>query len=394
MVNVTWHSSTAASFGVGEEMSHMSDDSDEVALPVAYSDSEVELNPLLQFLGNMPEGHHGLPVNSAIKRIVLSPNSGQFLHALARASRTRVVASLAFLECASSEMETGEIIEFLISASDNLILEQMLAKVEGPGTAIAPGLKAALRTSQLLRAHAIGILNRLLLRGCNRKAALCAASRKRHLRVRMNLQFAETHELHPLTRQVAYLCENEREIIALDKIMNSLANRAPGVLLDEIPLCRLEDLCGLTGLLKQRILKYRREVAVPDVSHPRLEWLRSVPAIRAAGKTLANCLRSSAAYPTSLLLGRSFVAIYTPETRADLLLPDRQIVLNITPTWESGEMVMSVSEARGRENKEISGRKMFEVLNDLSAFTGHKWNIDFRIAMDDLNLYDWQAAFE
>lgn len=372
----------------------MSDYNDEVGQSNALPSSEDEHNPLLQFLGLVPDDQYDLPVSTEVKRIVFSTDGGELLHALARASRTRVAASLAYLQCTSPEMEADEVIAFLISAPDNLILEQVLTKVEGPGTAIAPGLKSAMRTSPLLRAYAIGILNRLLLRGCNRKAALSAASRKRHLRVRMNLQFAETHELHPLTRQVAYLCENEREIIALNKIISSLASRAPGVLPDEIPLRRLEGLSGLTGLLKQRILKYRGEVAVPDVSHPRLEWLRSVPAIRAAGKVLANCLRSSAAYPTSLLLGRSFVAIYTPETRADLLLPDRQIALNITPTWESGEMVMSVSEARGRENKEISGRKMFEALNDLSDFTGHKWNIDFRIAMDDLNLYDWQAAFE
>lgn len=372
----------------------MSDDNDEVGQSNALPSSEDEHNPLLQFLGLVPDDHYDLPVSTEVKRILFSTDGGKLLHALARASRTRVAASLAYLQCTSSEMEADEVIAFLISAPDNLILEQVLAKVEGPGTAIAPGLKAALRTSQLLRAHALGILNRLLLQGCNRKAALCAASRKRHLRVRMNLQFAETHELHPLTRQAAYLCENERDIIALDKIISSLASRAPGVLPDEIPLRRLEDLSGLTGLLKQRILKYRGKVAVPDVSHPRLEWLRSVPAIRAAGKTFANCLCSSAAYPTALLLGRSFVAIYTFETGARLFLPDQQIVLNITPTWENGEIVMSVSEMRGSENKEISGRKMFEALNDLSAFTGHKWSIDFRIAMDDLNLYDWQAAFE
>ncbi len=372
----------------------MSDDPQGVAWRGWSTSSAAEFNPLLQFLGLVPVDYCDLPVSSEVKRIVLSPDGGKLLHALARASRTRVVACLAYLECVQANMEAGEVIAFLISAPDNLILEQVLATVEGPGTTIAPGLKAALRKSQPIRSHAIGILNRLLLQDCNREAALGAANRKRHLRVRMNLQFAETHQLHPLTRQAAYLCETERDVIALDRVICSLASRAPGVLPDELPLRRLGDLCALKDLLKRRILNYRGEVAVPDVSHPRLEWLRSVPAIRAAGKTFANCLRSSAAYPSALLLGHSFVAIYTFETSARIALPDQQIVLNIAPTWESGEIMMSVSEARGTENKEVSGLKMFEALNDLSALTSHKWNIDFRIAMDDLNLYDWQAAFE
>ena len=85
---------------------------------------------------------HTVPVNSNVKRIVFSPGGGQLLQGLARASRMRLLASLAYLERASTDMEVDEAIAFLIAAPDNLILERVLAQVEGPDTAIAPGLKA------------------------------------------------------------------------------------------------------------------------------------------------------------------------------------------------------------------------------------------------------------
>jgi hypothetical protein len=111
----------------------MSDKREEMELPIGQSKSEVELNPLLQFLGLVSASRYNLPVSNTVKRIVFSPEGGQLLQALARASRVRVLASLAHLECAAVDIEAGEAINFLISASDNAILEQVLAKVEGPG---------------------------------------------------------------------------------------------------------------------------------------------------------------------------------------------------------------------------------------------------------------------
>lgn len=372
----------------------MSDESEDAARRCSLSSSTIELNPLLQWLGLVSEDRCTLPDSTEVRRIVLSPDGGRFLHALTHASKIRVLASLAYLECATADREVGEVVSFLITAPDNQILEQVLAKVEGAGTAIAPGLKAALKASKPLRAYAIGILNRLLSQGCNPKAALDAASPKRHLRVRSNLQFAHYQDLHTLTRQVAYLCGSEREIIALDQIIHCLAQRAPGVLPDEFPLRRLEKLSDLTELLKQRILRYRGDVAVPDVSHPRLEWLHSVPRIRAAGRVFANCLSSNTAYPISLLLGRSFVAIYTCEPKARPPSPADKYILDIRPTWENGQLVLAIFDAKGSANNEMSGRKLAEALEDLNAATGWIWRIDFRTVMDDLLLYDWRPVTE
>lgn len=370
----------------------MNDKCDEMALPMGQSNSTVEFNPLLQLLGLALESSYNLPAGNTLKQIVFSPDGGHLLQALARASRTRVLASLAYLECAAGDMESGEVITFLTSARDNQILEQVLAAVEGQGTAIAPGLKPTLKASQPLRAHAIGILNRLLLQGCNLKAAIDAASTKRHLRVRNNLLFAKSHDLHMLTRQVAYLCGSEREIIALDKIICCLAQRAPSILPDEFPLLCLEKLSDVKELLKQRILRYRGDVAVPDVSHPRLEWLRSVPQIRAAGRIFGNCLSSSTVYPVSLLLGRSFIAVYTCETPVPLCPPGETFVLDIRPTWENGQPVLAVSAAKGMQNKEMSGRKLLKALEDLSATSNWIWRIDFEMILDDLMFYDWDAT--
>lgn len=377
------------------EVKHpMSDKCEEMALPMGQSESTVELNPLLQLLGLVSEKRYNFPVSNTVKQIVFSPDGGQLLQALARASRVRVLASLAYLQCAAVDIEVGEAITFLISASDNAILEQVLAKVEGPGTSIAPGLKAALKVSQPIRPLAIGILNRLLSQGCNRKAALDAASPKRHLRVRMNLQFSESYDLHRLTQQVAYLCGSEREIIGLDRIIRSLEQRAPDLLPEGFPLRRLEGLSDLKELLKQRILRYRGEVAVPVVSHPRLEWLCSVPQIRAAGRAFSVCLSSSAVYPLSLILGRSFLAIYTCELPACLPSSYTKYILEIRPIWEDGKLVLAVSEAKGSKNKEMSGRNLLNALEDLNATTGWVWRIDYRMVMDDLSLYEWQLLLE
>ncbi len=372
----------------------MSDESEEAARPNGLSSGTIELNPLLQWLGLVSEDRCTLPVSTEVRRIVLSPDGGRFLHALTHASKIRVLASLAYLECATADREVGEVVSFLITAPDNQILEQVLAKVEGTGTAIAPRLKAALKASKPLRAYAIGILNRLLSQGCNPKAAVDAASPKRHLRVRSNLHFVHSQDLHTLTRQVIYLCGSEREIIALDQIIHCLALRAPGVLPDEFPMRRLEKLSDLTELLKRRILRHRGDVAVPDVSHPRLEWLDSVPRIRAAGRVFANCLSSNTAYPISLIMGRSFVAIYTCEPKARPPSPADKYVLDIRPTWENGHMVLAVFDAKGPANNEMSGRKLAKALEDLNSVTGWIWRIDFRTAMDDLLLYDWRPVTE
>lgn len=372
----------------------MNDNSDETRKCPDHRNSATEVNPLLQFLGHVAEDCHNVPVNTNVKRIVFSPGGGQLLQGPARASRMRLLASLAYLDCASTEMEADEAIAFLIAAPDNLILERVLAEVEGPGTAIAPGLKAALNVSRPLRALAIGILNRLLEQGCSRKAALDAASRGRHLRVRSNLQFADTHDLHVLTRQAACLCGTERDIIALDRIVRSLARRAPGVLPDKLPLRRFSEFSDLMDLLKRRILRYRGEVAVPDVTHPRLEWLRSVPELRAAGRVFRNCLSSSTVYPVSLLLGRSFVAIYTCDTNVVLPGLPQRYVLSIKPIWEEGRRVLAISEARGTDNQDMPGRKLFKAIEDLEALTGCAWRIDFQVATDDLLLFDWQLVME
>lgn len=373
----------------------MRDQGDEDAIKAKQLHNVVEVNPLLRFLGLGAKGGRLLRPRNQLKRIVLGHEGPRLLQGLVRASRLRVLACLAYIDCTPADMPESEVVAFLTSAPDNLILEQVLARVERPGTAIAPGLKAALRTQDPLRPEAIGILNRLLAQGCNREAALAAASSARHLQVRANLRFAENHDLHPLTRQTAHLCGAEREIIAMERIFRTLERRAPGILPDARALHRLEDLDDLKNLLKQRILQYRGEVAVPTVSHPRLEWLRSVPRIRAAGRQFDNCLGANSAYPISLVLGRSFLAIYQSEEGDDPESPnDGQYVLDIRPVWEDGRMVMTILEAKGRDNIDMPGYALMNALEDLNAATDREWRIDLRRALDDLLLLDWQLLFD
>jgi hypothetical protein len=373
----------------------MRDQGDEDAIKAKQLHNVVEVNPLLRFLGLGAEGGRLLRPRNQLKRIVLGHEGPRLLQALLRASRLRVLACLAYIDCAPADMSESEVVAFLTSAPDNLILEQVLARVEGPGTEIAPGLKAALRTQEPLRSEAVGILNRLLAQGCSRQAALAAASSARHLQVRANLGFVEKHDLHPLTLQTAHLCGCERAIIALDRIIHCLEWRAPGVLPDARELHRLEDLDDLKNLLKRRILRHRGEVALPNVSHPRLEWLRSVPRIRAAGRQFENCLGAISPYPISLVLGRSFLAIYHSEEGDDPEFPnDGQYVLDIRPVWEDGRMVMTILEAKCRDNIDMPGYALMNALEDLNAATDREWRIDLRMALDDLLLLDWQLLFD
>jgi hypothetical protein len=354
----------------------------------------IEVNPLLHFLGLGQQGGRVLPLNSQIKRVVFSLDGGMLLQSLAGASRTRVYASLALLECAAVGTPIGDIISFLTNATDNQILEKVLEKVEGPGTAVSPGLKAAMKNSESLSAHAIGILNRLLGKGCNLEGALDAASPKRHLLVRGMLGFAEIHNVHALAKLVAHLCTSQREILALDSLFRRLEQRAPAALPQNSALLKIASFSELSKLLKNRIMRYRGAIPVPPISHPRLQWINSIPRLNAVGKSFRNCLKGNITYPASLLLGRTFIAVYTSETSFGSITSSSQYVLHVTKLWEDEAIVFAVLDAKGVANEEMCASKLADALQDLSINTDHMWRLGYKSIFNELLIYDWPDAFD
>jgi hypothetical protein len=371
----------------------MRDGSELTADSASLLQKAIEVNPLLQFLGLGRQGRRVLPLNSQIKRVVFSPDGGMLLQSLAGASRTRVYASLAFLECAAVGMPVGDIISFLKNATDNQILEKVLESVEGPGTLVSPGLKAAMKNSESLSAHAIGILNRLLGKGCNLEGALDAASPKRHFLVRGMLGFAETHNVHALAKLVAHLCTSQRQILALDALFLRLEQRAPAALPQERALLKVASFSELSELLKNRIMRYRGAIPVPPVSHPRLQWINSVPRLNAIGKSFRNCLNGSIAYTAPLLLGRTFIAIYTRETTLGSITSSSQYVLHVTQFWDDEAVAFSILDAKGVGNEEICDNDLADALQDLSAKTGHIWRLNYKSVFEELLIHDFLYDF-
>lgn len=371
----------------------MRDGSELMADSASLLQKSVEVNPLLLFLGLRGQGRRRLPLNSQIKRVVFSPDGGMLLQSLAGASRTRVYASLAFLECAAVGAAVGDIIAFLTNATDNQILEKVLEKVEGPGTPVSLGLKAAMKNSESLNAHAIGILNRLLGKGCNLKGALDAASPERHLRVRGMLGFAEIHNVHALAKLVAHLCTSTREILALDGLLRRLEQRAPSALPQERALLKAANFSELSELLKNCMIRYRGALPVPPVSHPRLQWINSVPRLHAIGKIFRNCLNESIGYTTSLLLGQSFIAIYTCETTHGSITSSSQYVLQVRQLWDDGAVVFSILAAKGVGNEEMYDDDLVDALQDLSASTGYIWRLSYRSVFEEMLLFHWNCDF-
>lgn len=362
--------------------------------PMARVQKCVEVNPLLHFLGLNGPGRRTLSPQSQLKRVVLSPEGGALLQSLAKSSRVRVYAALAFLECAAAGMDDSEIVAFLKMASDNQILEKVLAKVEGPGTCVAPGLKAALKQSEPLKAPAIGILNRLIAKGCNPKAALAAAGPSRHFYVRGMLGFAEIHNIHPLAKLAVHLCSSEREVLALDALFQRLEQRAPSILPRETALLKLENFNQLSNLLQSRIQRYRGNIQVPEVSHPCLTWVSSIPQLHAVGREFRNCLNGSLTHTVSLVLGRSFIARYTHESTLGLTTGSFQYVLLVTQAWENGAGVFIIQDAKYAGNQEMSDSHLAEAIAMLSAETGFEWRLSLKLVTDELLLHDWQNAFD
>lgn len=351
-----------------------------------------EVNPLVQFLGLAGEGFRKLSLNSQLKRVIFSADGGMLLQALAKASRVRVYASIAFLECAAVDMPVDEIIAFLQNATDNEILEKVLEKVEGPGTQVAPGLKAAMKKSKPLKAWAIGLLNRLIGQGCNINAALNAAA-DRHYKMRGMLGFARINEIHPLAQLAVHLCSTEREILTLDSLIRRLEQRAPAALPQESAILKLENFSQLSELLKNRILRYRGILPVPEFSHPRLEWIQSIPHLRSVGKAFQNCLNVSITYPVSLVLGRSLIAIYTHESKWGSVSSSTQYVLHVTHGWEDGASVLTILDAKESANREMSGSHLVEALRDLNKNTDAIWRLSEKMIIDEMLLHDWQNDF-
>lgn len=371
----------------------MRDEYEHKAAPMTRLQECIEVNPLLHFLGLVGQGRRTLSLNNQIKRVVFSPNGGMLLQALAKASRVRVHASLAFLECAAADMSVSEIIAFLTNAADNQILEKVLEKVEGPGTEVAPSLKAALIKSEPLKAHAIGILNRLIGKGCNVKAALEAAGPKRHLQVRGMLGFADIHDMHPLAKQAVHLCSSEREILALDGLIRRLEQRAPAALPHESAVLKVENFSELSELLKNRILRYRGILPVPAFSHPRLEWIQSIPHLRSFGKSFKNCLGVSLTYSVSLAIGRSLIAIYTHESDWGAESFSSKYVFHVMQGWEDGVCVLTILDAKESANREMPDGELMEAIRDLNKNTDVIWRLSEKMIMDEMHLHDWQNDF-
>lgn len=371
----------------------MSDHNQHTARASSNLKSRIEVNPLLQFLGRGSGDGRVLPVQTQIKRVLLHQDSGLLLQSLVRASRARVYATLAFLEIADAEMSVEAILSFLTQASDNTILELVLAQVEGFGTTVCAGLKAALKRSGPIGAHAIGILNRLIVSGCNLKAALNAASIERHMTVRSNFAFVERHRLHPLTSTVAHLCESECEMLALDSLFDRLARRAPDLLPAKSKLLRLESLNGLRQLLKHDILRYRRSVPVPQFHHPRLELIDSIPRMRAVGRALNNCMGASATYQISMVLGRSIFAIYAAEQCWGATKWTQPYIIHFTLVHEDDQLVASVHDIKGASNSEIRGDDRVKVLNDLTHGIGMPWRLGLHSVINELHLHEMEHQF-
>lgn len=352
-----------------------------------------EVNPLLQFLGLSDEGIRKLSLNSQLKRVVFSADGGMLLQALAKASRVRVYASTAFLECAAIGMPVDEIISFLQNATDNQILEKVLEKVEGPGTEVAPGIKAAMKKSKPLKASAIGILNRLVGQGCSVNAALNAAAPDRHYKMRGMLGFAHSNEIHPLAQLAVHLCSTEREILALDSLIRRLEQRAPAALPHKSAILKLENFSELSELLKNCILRYRGSLPVPAFSHPRLEWIQSIPHLRSFGKAFQNCRSASITYPVSLALGRSFIAIYTHQGTLGSETFSTQYVFHVMQGWEDGVSVFTILDAKESANREMPDGHLVEALRNLNENAETIWRLSEKMIMDEMLLHDWQNDF-
>ena len=372
----------------------MGEECDQKAGSMTPLQKATEVNPLLMFLARGKSEGKFVPFSSQVKQVVFSPNGGALLQALAMASRVRVYASLAFLEAAAVGLNVDEIISFLLIASDNQILERVLEKVEGPGTPIAPGLKAAMKKSQPLRACAIGLLNRLIGKGYNAKAALEAAGPDRHLRVRARMGFAELHKVHTLAGSVAHLCSSDREILALDQLFRRLEHRTPSALPQQSALLKLENFSQLSRLLKKCLLCYRGAIPIPPVSHPRLEWVNSLPRLHAIGKVFRNCLNDSVVYPTSLVLGQSFIAVYTSEASFASATSPSSYVFHVTLSLEDGVMAFNLVDAKGIDNQEMPDADLAAALVDLGLLTGVIWRIGGEILMNELAIGRFDQVFD
>lgn len=371
----------------------MRDEFEDTRKSMTMAQKCTEVNPLLQFLGLSGEGIRKLSLNSQLKRVVFSADGGILLQSMAKASRVRVYASIAFLECAAADIPVNEIIGFLRNATDNEILEKVLENVEGPGAQVAPGLKAAMKKSKPLKAWAIGLLNRLVGQGCNINAALNAAAPDRHFKMRGMLGFAKINEIHPLAQLAVHLCSTEREILALDSLIRRLEQRAPAALPHESAILKLENFSELSELLKSRILRYRGSLPVPAFSHPRLVWIQSIPHLRSFGKAFQNCLSVSITYPVSLALGRSFIAIYTHHSALGSQNFSTQYVFHVTQGWEDGANVLTILDAKGSANTEMPDGDLVEALRDLNKNTETIWRLSEKRVMDEMLLHDWQNDF-
>ena len=343
-----------------------------------------ETNPLMALLCIGDADRRLLPATSIARKVFLGVDGPRLLQRLLKASKTRVSAVLSWLEVAATHLEIDEAVEFALTASDAVLLQEVLCAIDGPGAVVQSGLRRALNSGPLRQALGIGVLNCLLKIGLPPENANTIIAAQGIYPLRRNWIFAENHAVSDLVKCALHLFDSPHEILALDTLVREITAKAPALLPDPRQISRMSCASDLMRVVRERITRYREPVPVPPIDHPSLSLISSVSALREAGMRFDNCLKKNPTEALDLILGRVVFAIYTSAE------PWHEPLLMRVTLQESDKQAV-IEEIKAKDNEDPDGDTLSKMMQDLNENTPLTWKLGIGWAKGELGLggYLW-----